>query len=191
MVKMWARNNDLISSVDNMFSFPTSYAWVLITLFFVQVRMDAIPRLFRKDGTVKDVWGCRSSTFVERSLIDFAEASSEKKRSIPASPLTAFILFLHFLAHESQDLVMDLMAQDETKSTELHVNDPVELERVVTKNVSSDSYELIKLTAKLYLDRLERVRSFGEFLDIVSTRHNEATADRMAGNPTVSDLVDL
>ena len=86
---------------------------------------------------------------------------------------------------------MDLMRQNETKCSELHVNDPVELERVVTKNVSSDNYELIKLTAKLYLDRLERVRSFGEFLDIVSTRHNGATADRMDGNPTVSDLVDL
>ncbi len=193
LVKIWARNNDLISSSDNGFTFPTSYAWVLMAIYFMQVRLHAVPRLFKLDGPVEDVWGCRSSTFVNRACVGDL-GSSSFTRNAPSSPLTLFTLFLHFLAHEADDLVMDiatLNAHADRKDSPLHVLDPIEIGRVVTKNVTSEHWEFIKTNAAMYLERLERIGSYGSFLDVVSTSHREPRSHTTVGVSTVSDLVDL
>ena len=191
LVKLWARNNELVSDAHNGFSLPTSYAWVLLCIFFLQVRHRCISRLCSNTpGPIQDVWGCKSCPFVDSEILKNPEPP---QRSIPNSPLAVFVMFLHFLVHEVDDLVIDISESQGSRVSKdcgLCVIDPIEQDRVVTRNVSDESWSLIKTTANLFLERLELVRSFGEFLDIIDTSH-EMTGGQMVGITTTSDLLDL
>jgi hypothetical protein len=193
LVKQWTKNNELVSSADNGFSLPTSYAWVLICIFFLQERYKAVPPMCKQVGPIKEMWGTKSNSFIDYDpgVLRNSDLSMDT-RTLPKSPLTMFVMFLHFLVHEASDLDLDLLGgrEDRMRDCSLNVIDPIELDRVVTKNVSSENWELIRTTAELFLDRLVRVLSFGEFLDIIDTQH-EPTAEKNVQAPAITDLLDL
>ena len=189
LVKVWTNNNKLVSNPRNSFSYPTSYAWALMSIFFLQDRMYGIPSLcsmFRE----RPIWGCRGNYF-DGAPRELRETYNDELQSLPKSPLTLFALFLHFIVHEADDLIIDLLGPVRNGSEEisLHVQDPVELDRVVTRNVSAENWEEIKATAELCLQRMEKVKSFGEFLDIIETKSDRPVTSHKI--PYSSDLFDF
>ena len=173
LVKMWTKNNHLVSDPRNSFSYPTSYAWALMCIFFLQERLYGIPSLCPTSGPVQNMWGCRTGSFVDAAPLSANDLEEDDEiQSLPKSPLTLFALFLHFIVHEADDLIIDLLgpARSQKKDLSLRVVDPIEIDRVVTRNVPTENWEEIKATAELCLQRIEKVKSFGEFLDIIDTK---------------------
>jgi len=172
LVKVWANNNRFVSHELNGFTFPTSYAWVLICIFFLQERLHAVDCFCATSGPTSTIWGCRTGAFLDAESIGISDTDNDLLLPLPKSPLTLFFMFMHFLVNETNNLVIDLLGGWREKKTDsvLTVLDPIEIERNVTRNVSEENWDLVKETAETCLERLEKVKSFGEFLDVVDTK---------------------
>jgi hypothetical protein len=183
LVKIWAKRSGLVSSNDNGFSLPTSYAWIILCVFFVQERLKAAPVLVSDSGRLEDVWGCKNALFVDGGELE----GSDPLRLPPRSPAVLFIQFLHFVVEEAEGLGIDL-CKDRAyplRQPGINVMDPLEVDRNVTKNVEDWSY--VRQTCAMYLDRIERVRSVAEFLSVLEPGWNRDAA-RI---DTVHDLIPL
>lgn len=169
LVKAWARVNELISGPSNDHSFPTSYAWILMCIFFCQVRLSGCPTLLIRHGDAKATWGCKSSFFLDTECMDPLHVPTDPLLNLPRSPAHLFLMFLYFVLHEADSLGMDLRGEVTSVQEDLALTvvDPVEVTRIVTRNVEKDSWAHVKRIARLYIDRLESARSYTEFFATV------------------------
>lgn len=172
MVKAWARKNDLISNPDNMHAFPTSYAWILLCIYFCQVRLAGCPSLLTDDGDAKVVWGCKASLFVDSECLDpFTATTADELMSLPRSPVHLFSQFLNFIVHEAEDLVIDLHDKPGVRDDKpVTIVDPVEITRLVARNVEPDSWAYIKQISQVYIAKLETARNYTVFFATVFGR---------------------
>jgi hypothetical protein len=163
MVKIWARNNELISSLANDHAFPNSYAWTLLCIFFCQTRLSGCVSLLTPAENYNSVWGCKSSFFVDEECSDPFTAKTDQFLRLPRSPLHIFILFLNFIAHEADNMVIDLRGDTDQNDLPIKVVDPIEISRVVTRNVEPDNWDYVKRIASLYIVRLESAKNHTDF----------------------------
>ena len=173
LVKLWAKTQNLVSQEDNEFSFPSSYAWILMCMYYLQVRLGAVPSLIGKTRRAQETWGCRSSFYLPTEISDPFATMAEWKLSnpldakIPRTVFSLFSRFLEFLVADSEEVVMDLRRQAKTRDAVITVIDPIETTRVVTRNVQPDSWRTVKNVALSTLERIKTTSSPADFFSVI------------------------
>lgn len=174
LVKLWAKTQNLVSHEDNEFSYPSSYAWILMCMHFLQIRLGAVPSLIGKSRRAQEIWGCRSSFYLPTEIADPFAAMAEWQNSNPLHaklPRTSFSLFsrfMEFLVFDSESVVMDLRQQAKTRDAVITVIDPIETTRAVTRNVQPDSWRTVKNIALSTLARINTISSPAEFYAVLT-----------------------
>ena len=169
-VKLWTKTNSLVSSAANAHSFPSSYAWTLIVLFFLQERQGG-DRYLREQSEESEeppaepVWGCRNAWFVRRRF------NAPTHRSGGRNLVSLFFEFLEFLRTDACHIRIDLLRPElPLLAADLTVIDPIELDRLVTKNVDAGSLRIILSAATQTL--LTPIRTFSNFTDLLTAPLN-------------------
>ena len=167
LVKVWAKSNELVSSQKNSHSFPSSYAWICMVIYFLQERIKAVPSLIipntRSDSEA--IWGCRNGEFTNVKTEKKLHQKSETSRAI-----IHFSQFMRFLIEDSNRVLIDFVnpsSRSLSGRAELQVLDPLELGRNLTANMTASSFNRIQKCAQSSFDRIGRIRTFKDFTDII------------------------
>ncbi len=59
MVKFWAKKNHIVSCQENNHTFPSSYAWTLLCVYFFQVELGFVPSLLGDRVSAGFQWGVK------------------------------------------------------------------------------------------------------------------------------------
>ena len=184
MVKMWAKSNNLISKEANGHSFPSAYAWVLISIYFVQCRMYACLSLVgpRRGAKPRHIWGCRNGEYVDAVIKDPGETravweASEHRQRLPRSPVSLFAHFLRFVVDDLDRVVIDLReVATSSRDAVITVMDPIEIGRVVTKNVTHEAWTGIKTVALAALSILAETPDVDTLITLIAGGSNRAAS---------------
>ena len=163
IVKSWARTNKLISSVENGHVYPSSYTWMIIVIFFLQVRVECVAsHISETVQECKPLWGVSNGEYCKRGV-----AAPSQANTLKGKPGLLFFQFLYFLIDEAEFIRMDISDPTETvrRVKYLTVLDPFET-RNLTANVYS--FEPIRKCAQIFLQT--EIHAEDQFWELVGMK---------------------